>query len=425
MQETRARQVPGRRQGIMIRGDIFFSLAVRSVRINFLRSMLAAIGIVIGVVAISSMGMLGTNMQLEVKDQLSSSANTIVVTPDVVRLGPTGFVPGSSSSSTTGITKNDLAKITNAVGSNGTVIPIYSTSTEFTINSISGRGSVYGLDPLDIPKFLALNQSYGNGTTDIGAGEVLVGAEIAENFNLKVGTRIRIGSFNSASRPELRIAGVLQPRGTVADGVSTDNGIVVNDNWYTNQYGGEDEWNQVNVIVNDVDNISDIESAISGKVNTNEKTPVIRIRDATSQLATETSALSTVTTFIMAIGGISLLVAAVSIFNVMMMSVSERIQEIGILLSIGTEKGEVRRMFLYEALILGLIGAVVGGIMSFVIGYSVVNAMLGTTQYFFTPASLMYIPYGMIIGVVVCVGSGMYPAWAASNLDPIDALRAE
>ena len=410
----------------MIKGDIFFSLAVRSVRINFLRSMLAAIGIVIGVVAISSMGMLGTNMQLEVKDQLSSSANTIVITPDVVRLGPTGFVPGSSSSfSTTEITKNDLAKITTAVGSNGTVIPIYSTSTEFTINSISGRGSVYGLDPLDIPKFLSLNQSYGNGTTDIGAGEVLVGADLAESFNLKVGTRIRIGSFNSASRPELRIAGVLQPRGTVADGVSTDNGIVVNDNWYTNQYGGEDEWDQVNVIVNDVDNISDIESVISEKVNTNEKTPVIRIRDATSQLATETSALSTVTTFIMAIGGISLLVAAVSIFNVMMMSVSERIQEIGILLSIGTEKGEVRRMFLYEAFILGLLGAGVGGACSLAIGYTVVEAMIGTTAYFFEPASIMYVPAAMLIGVVVCVISGMYPAWRASNMDPIDAIRSE
>ena len=54
----------------MIKGDIFFNLSVRSVRLNFLRSMLAAIGIVIGVVAIASMGMLGTNIQLEVKDQL-------------------------------------------------------------------------------------------------------------------------------------------------------------------------------------------------------------------------------------------------------------------------------------------------------------------------------------------------------------------
>ena len=82
-------------------------------------------------------------------------------------------------------------------------------------------------------------------------------------------------------------------------------------------------------------------------------------------------------------------------------------------------------MFLYEALILGIIGAAVGGFMSFVIGYSVVNAMIGSTQYFFRPESLVFIPYGMIIGVVVCVVSGMYPAWAASNMDPIDALRAE
>ena len=127
----------------------------------------------------------------------------------------------------------------------------------------------------------------------------------------------------------------------------------------------------------------------------------------------------------MAIGGISLVVAAVSIFNVMMMSVKERVQEIGILLSIGTEKGEVRRMFLYEALILGIIGAVVGGIIDFFIGYSVVNAMIGSTAYFFRPGKADLIPYGMIIGVVVCVVSGLYPAWAASNIDPIDALRSE
>ncbi|MGA2105483.1 MAG: ABC transporter permease, partial [Methanoregula sp.] len=315
----------------MMKGDIFFNLSLRSVRLNFLRSMLAAIGIVIGVVAIASMGMLGTNMQLEVKEQLSATANTIVISSDTVRMGPPGFTPSSSTAS--GVTKSELTKIVSVVGSNGTVIPIYSTDGEFTINSLAGRGSIYGIDPGDIGKFLTLNQTYGNGTIDIGAGEVLVGADLADDFNLKVGTRIRIGSFTSSSRPELRIAGVLQPRGTVADGISTDNGIVVNSQWYTDQFGGKDEWTQVNVIVKNVDDISDIESALDAKINTNAKTPSVRITDASSQLATETSTLSTVTTFIMAIGGISLLVAAVSIFNVMMMSVSERIQEIGILLS--------------------------------------------------------------------------------------------
>jgi putative ABC transport system permease protein len=172
-----------------------------------------------------------------------------------------------------------------------------------------------------------------------------------------------------------------------------------------------------------IDNINQTEAAIDDKVN--RRTQVIRIQDASSRISSISSTLGTITTFIMAIGSISLVVAAVSIFNVMMMSVNERVQEIGILLSIGTEKGEVRRMFLYEAFILGIIGAAVGGICSLVIGYSVVSAMIGNTTYFFLPDSIMYVPEGMIIGIVVCVVSGLYPAWKASNMDPIDALRSE
>ena len=72
--------------------DIFFDLSIRSVRLNYLRSILASIGIVIGVIAISTMGMLGTNIQLETKDQLSAGADTIVITPDAVRMGPPGSI---------------------------------------------------------------------------------------------------------------------------------------------------------------------------------------------------------------------------------------------------------------------------------------------------------------------------------------------
>ncbi|MFA6364014.1 ABC transporter permease [Methanoregula sp.] len=406
----------------MIKGDIFFSLSVRSVRLNFTRSMLAAIGIVIGVVAIASMGMLGTNMQLEVKDQLASSANTIVISSDSVRMGGPGSTPTSSTAS--GVTKTELTKIKTVVGTSGTVIPIYSTTGEFTLSSVPGRAQIYGIDPDDITKFLTLNQTYGN-TSIVGVNEALVGSSIAEQFDLKIGSRIKIGSFSSTSRPEVKIVGVLKARGTTADGVSTDNAIVVNDKWYTTQYGGKDKYTQVNVIVKDTDDITTLEEQLDAKLNTDAKSPSVRIRDATSQLETATSTLSTVTTFIMAIGGISLLVAAVSIFNVMMMSVNERIQEIGILLSIGTEKGEVRRMFMYEAFILGLLGAVIGGVCSVIIGYCVVDAMIGTTAYFFQPASILYVPAAMIVGVVVCVISGVYPAWRASNMDPIDALRSE
>jgi putative ABC transport system permease protein len=394
--------------------DIFFDLSVRSVRLNFLRSILASIGIVIGVVAISSMGMLGANMQLSVKQQLSTDVNTVMISSDVVRTTSTAGTPVTSS----GIDKSELNDITNSAGPN-VVIPIHRTNTQFTIGSTDGRGSIYGLDPNDMQKFLPLAQ----GDFPRGADDVVVGSTIASNFNLAIGTRIKIGPPNTPNRPTVRVSGILASRGFASDGVNTDNAILVPDTWYTDHYGDKDVYDQVNVIVQNVDTINTVEAAINDKVN--RRTNVIRITDASSRLTSITATLGTITTFILAIGGISLVVAAVSIFNVMMMSVNERIQEIGILLSIGTEKGEVRRMFLYEAFILGIIGAIVGGICSLTIGYTVVSAMIGNTAYFFLPESIIYVPYGMIIGIVVCVVSGLYPAWHASNLDPIVALRSE
>jgi putative ABC transport system permease protein len=401
--------------------DIFFDLSVRSVRLNFLRSILASIGIVIGVVAISSMGMLGTNMQLQVKDQLSSGADTIVITADAVRMGPPGSSTTSSSSSATGITKTQLNKIKLAAGSTSKIVPIYSTNTEFTLLSTPGRSSVYGINPDDITKFLTIS----NGTNIEGINDALVGSTIATNFNLKIGSRIKIGKDTDESRPVVKVVGILAARGMSSDNVNTDNAIIVSNDWYTNQYGGKDTYSQVNVIVKDISTITDVETVIDTKLNTDKKTPAVRISDASSRISSVTSSLSSITAFILAIGGISLLVAATSIFNVMMMSVNERIQEIGILLSIGTEKGEVRRMFLYEAVILGILGAGIGGVGSLIIGYSVVSYMIGTTKYFFLPESIMYIPVGMAFGLMVCILSGVYPAWRASNMDPIDALRSE
>jgi len=395
--------------------DIFFDLSVRSVRLNFLRSLLASIGIVIGVVAISSMGMLGTNMQLIVKDQLTTGINTIVITPDVVRAEP-----GSSASSNSGITESQLTDIRDAAGVNE-VIPIDRSSTQFSIGSSNGRGSIYGLDPEDIKNIMNVSE----GSPPRGESDVVVGATIADRFGLKIGTRIKIGEPNiSATRPVVRVAGILTATGmSSGNGINSDNAIIVSDTWYSNQFGGENVYDQVNVNLRDVSRLSEVEDAIDKKVNRNKE--VVRISDSSSRITSVSSTLSSLTTFILAIGSISLLVAATSIFNVMMMSVSERVQEIGILLSIGTEKGEIRRMFLYEAFILGIIGAVIGGIMSIIIGYSVVSAMIGNTSYFFLPESIVYIPGGMLIGMIVCIVSGLYPAWRASNMDPIEALRNE
>jgi putative ABC transport system permease protein len=361
------------------------------------------------------MGMLGTNMQLMVKDQLTTGINIITITPDVVRAEP-----GSSLSSNTGITDIQLREIRDAAGVND-VIPIDRTSTQFSIGSNNGRGSIYGLDPDDIKTIMNVSE----GSTIRGESDALVGATIASRFDVKIGTRIKIGEPNiSVTRPVVRVAGILPAAGlSSSNGINTDNVIIVSDTWYDGEFGGGNVHDQVNVYLKDVSTLTAVEDAIDKKVNRNKD--VVRISDSSSRVTSVSSTLSSLTTFILAIGSISLLVAATSIFNVMMMSVSERVQEIGILLSIGTESGEVRRMFLYEAFILGIIGAGIGGVMSVIIGYSVVSAMIGNTAYFFLPESIIYIPAGMVTGMTVCILSGLYPAWKASNMDPIDALRSE
>jgi len=108
-----------------------------------------------------------------------------------------------------------------------------------------------------------------------------------------------------------------------------------------------------------------------------------------------------------------------------MMSVNERVREIGILRSIGTQRAEILRMFIYEAAIIGIVGAIIGAIVSIVIGYVIVVGMIGSAEYFFAPGSIVYVPMAMAVGAAICIITGIYPAWRASNLDPIEALQNE
>jgi putative ABC transport system permease protein len=401
-------------------GNVIFDLSVRNVRRHFLRSFLAAIGIVIGVIAITSLGIMGANLTLSVTATLSENSDIIKVSPGG---GPgggggPGFGGGGESDEEEYIDESQLKDIKQAASPN-IVIPVYSESDTITVGDLEGRATVYGLDPDDIATLLTV----ANGTFLKSTSTALVGPTLAERYELKIGSRITIGDEDSdEGTSTVRVAGILEERGMTYD-ISTDNAIVVSDHWFTGFYGGEGEYSEVIVKLDDINDVDAVEEAIDDQLN--RKEDEVTISDASRMMDSITSSISTIISMMMGIGAISLLVASVSIFNVMMMSVTERIKEIGILRSIGTRRSVVRRMFLYEAFILGMLGAVVGGILSMIIGYLVVLVMIGTTDYFFTFDSLIYIPYGIAVGIVVCVLSGVYPAWSAANLDPIEALATE
>jgi putative ABC transport system permease protein len=251
---------------------------------------------------------------------------------------------------------------------------------------------------------------------------VVVGPTLAERLDLKIGSKIKIGDPDKGSTTTVRVVGILEERGMSMD-LSTDMAIIGSDKLFVGIYGGEGEYDQVNVVVSDLNNIEMVKTAIENELNRKEDT--VTVQDSSRMMESITSTVSTMTTFVMAIAGISLLVAAVSIFNVMMMSVNERVREIGILRSIGTQRAEILRMFIYEAAIIGIVGAIIGAIVSIVIGYVIVVGMIGSAEYFFAPGSIVYVPMAMTVGAGICIATGIYPAWRASNLDPIEALQNE
>ncbi|NLA31493.1 MAG: ABC transporter permease [Methanomicrobiales archaeon] len=379
----------------------FLDLARRNISRHWLRSTLAVIGIVIGVIAIASMGILGNSIGLMFDDMVSDVGDTIVVYP-------------ATGSGTTAFTERQITDITRAAGSNR-VIPVASTFDSITVGETKSGAMIYAMPAADI-QFL-LDKEAGTYPRDTGAG-CMIGSRLAANSKetgLKLGARVRIGDET------LRVTGVLAERGMGFD-INPDYAIVVPYRWYSNHYD-RDEYDLVIVKVRDVKDIDSVREAIEERMNRREE--VVNVMDTKAILESVFAAADSITVFLMGIGAISLIVAGVSILNVMMMSVTERIKEIGVLRSIGTRRNEVMRMFIYEALILGVVGAVIGGVLSFGTGYLMTAVLVGSPDYLYNVKSLLYIVFGMAFGIITSVASGIYPAWKAAHLNPIQALRHE
>jgi putative ABC transport system permease protein len=392
---------------------IFWEIAKRNLRIHLLRSFLAMLGIVIGVVAISTMGILGNSMVLSVSDSLRTVGDSVIVTPHAG--GGTRGLGGGGSTSLT-ISEQDFQQI-KRVSAPNVAIPVLQTSDRMKL----GVGSedivalIYGLDPDDVPDLLKLQ----DGDYSRGNSGCLVGATFAKDNNVKVGSRIAIGK--DGEKGTLRVTGIIEERGMAFD-VSTDSAVVVTKDWFDSTYDRND-YDKVVVKVKNLNDIADVKIAIDKQMN--RRDTVVDVMDTRKTMETIFQAFGQITAFVSAIGGISMIVAGVSILNIMMMSVTERVKEIGIMRSIGAQRREVMSMFLYEAVILGVVGSIIGGAMSFLGGYAISSLMLQTTKYLFVPSTMVQIVYGMAFGIFVCLICGIYPAWRAANLNPIDALRHE
>ncbi len=398
-----------------------FNMAGKTLVSNKLRSSLTMLGIIIGNASVITLVGLGRGAQTLAKNQLSNlGANVLFI------------VPGNNDTRRRGISfpKNlvleDSIAINNQVPSVKKVAPQISANEIVQSNSKSLNISIAGVTPefLDVRSF-EIDQGRFISQSDVNSARsfAVIGPDLKDEFfrgNSVIGEKIRIKDHT------YEIIGMLKPKGAVF-GSNQDKNAYIPLTTMVNRISGKDPIYGVSLSFISVEAINKNKTSAAKFQITN----LLRqrhniIRDDDFAVRSQEDALNIVTnitgglTFLLAgIGAVSLIVGGIGIMNIMLVSVSERTEEIGLRKAIGAKQSDILIQFLFEALILSTIGGLVGtttGLTGvFLLGViTPLPASVGLT----TTLSTMIISgsIGLIFGVL--------PAKRASQLDPIVALRS-
>ena len=398
-----------------------FNMASKTLVSNKLRSSLTMLGIIIGNASVITLVGLGRGAQTLAKNQLSNlGANVLFI------------VPGNNDTRRRGISfpKNlvleDSIAINNQVPSVKKVAPQISANEIVQSNSKSLNISIAGVTPefLDVRSF-EVDEGRFITQSDVNSARsfVVIGPDLKEDFfksNSVIGEKIRIKDHT------YEIIGILKPKGAVF-GSNQDKNAYIPLTTMVNRISGKDPTYGVSLSFISVEAINKNKTSAAKFQITNllrQRHNIIRdddfaVRSQEDALNIVTNITSGLTFLLAGIGAVSLIVGGIGIMNIMLVSVSERTEEIGLRKAIGAKQSDILIQFLFEALILSTIGGLVGtttGLTGvFLLGVvTPLPASVGLT----TTLSTMIISgsIGLIFGVL--------PAKRASQLDPIVALRS-
>jgi putative ABC transport system permease protein len=374
---------------------MYFELAKRNLERAKIRSLLAIIGILIGVMAVASIGIFGESLKQSVLENFEEVANELIVSPN--------FQKGYNY-----IEEKDIERIEKLAYVKD-VIPIKSDYLLVSYKKKKAYITIYGMEEKDVENLFEAEE----GSIKL-KGSCVIGNRLAEVSKIRLNSKINING------KEFRVTGILKDEGARFDinpntaiFLSPDDFARVSDKGYTS----------VIVKAESINRVEELKREIEETVNSREDK--VTVFDLKVILDRINQAFNQINTFLMAIAAISLLVAGVSILNIMLMSTIERTKEIGIMRAIGAYRMTILRIFLMEALILGIIGSVIGSVLSILGGYLIDLVMLQDTKYVFQLSTVFYIAEGLSVGLITAIVSGLYPAWKASRLEPIEALRYE
>jgi len=399
----------------MITSDLMrFTLASASA--HKMRSGLTALGIGIGVTAVVLLTSIGEGLQQYLLAEFTQfGTNIISVTP-----GKSATFGGSTAAfnTTRPLSLADaeaLNRVPYVTHTNGAVMG----NAEVEGNGRSRRSQVGGAGPY-MPLVLSFNVTLGEflPPDDQAAPRpfAVLGSKMrTELFGSRspLGERIRVGGSR------FRVIGVMESKGTIL-GFDLDDMVYIPTARALELFN-KDSLNEVNVLYDPAASTEEVVAGIRRIMLARHGGEDFTITTQKQMLEVLGSVLNILQIAVAGLGGISLLVGGVGIFTIMTIAVRERTSEIGLFRSLGAVRGDVRRIFLVESILL----AGLGGVGGLVCGGLIVEAI----KLFIPALPLRYsIPYAMaaeMVAVLIGLLAGVVPAQKAANLDPVDALRTE
>jgi putative ABC transport system permease protein len=404
---------------------IIIKIALDSILIHKLRSFLTVLGIIIGVSSVIIMVAIGNGAKLEIEKQISSiGSNLIIVLPGATSSGGVRFGTGTQMTLTiqdAEALKKESPYIEDTTFSIHEVLQVVYKNMNWSSLVRGTNTSFFRIQEWELERGRFFNEE------DIKSGNrvAVIGYTVVKNlFGLEdpIDKTIRIKKI------PFKVIGILKEKGTSPRGDDQDDVILVPYTTAQRNLFGNIFPDRVRVIYIKARSLNDLFQAENDvksilrqrhKIQRNQEDD-FSVRNITQFLQARQESSRVMTFLLGAIASISLIVGGIGIMNIMLVSVTERTKEIGIRMAVGATTYHIQIQFLIEAILLSIIGSILGILLG------IAGAFVSDFVFHFKAIlSLDSIIISLFLTMMVGVVFGFYPAYKASLLDPIEALRYE